>query len=94
MTDQTAEAVERLKDAFGREPAQRDQSPLGNDIRALLADRERLRLALEDVRDPMARLRRELPEGARLSSMAHGLANSVNYIQSIAEAALNTQGEG
>lgn len=81
MTDQTAEAVERLKAAAikcaaahadGHSLRLFEPGAFGADLTTLLADRERLRVALEEVR----------------------LTQHLGIAWGIAEAALNTQGEG
>jgi hypothetical protein len=59
----------------------------------LNAEIERLRAALQDVVNPLEALRRSAESsGGRLNDRAHGIANSVPYIQDIARIALSKAG--
>lgn len=56
---------------------------------------ERLRQALQDVADPLGRIKRQADaNGDRLSDLAYQIANSVGYIQSIARDALSSGKQG
>jgi hypothetical protein len=51
-----------------------------------------LRTALQDVCDPLGKLQRDCPEGHELNHSAVTIAGTLQYVQSIARAALAATG--
>lgn len=59
-------------------------------IAKLKDENARLRLALEDVVNPLDNLRRYAEsQGGKLNGMAYGIANNLGFVQEIARKALN-----
>lgn len=63
-------------------------------IAALVAERDRYKVALDEVARPMFHMRKRAEaNGQRLGDMAYVIANSLNHVQEVARAALAQGGE-
>lgn len=63
-------------------------------VRDLIARLEKAERALADVVNPLGKLIRDIEAGGgKPNELAHGIANSVTFIQSIARAALTPEGD-
>jgi chromosome segregation ATPase len=78
---------ERLISSCERTESERDEAKRA--LNAATAEAERLTVALEEIVNPLKFMQaRAEAEGARLSGMAHTIANSVEHLKGIARAAL------